>query len=211
MLWLPLLDMPITAETPLALGSSSPRRREILESLGIPIRIVRSSTSEDRLPSEPPALYLERITLAKLGAAAHALGPEPAAGLLVADTIVVLGDEIFGKPNGVPEAELMLSALSGRSHVVYTRYALSHADTPDQVRLARTVASEVYLRAASPSEIAGYAKTGEGLDKAGSYAAQGIGSFLVERISGSYSNVIGLPACEVVLDLKRVGLLCDFP
>jgi septum formation protein len=79
------------------------------------------------------------------------------------------------------------------------------------VRAARTVRTEVRIRAATPAEIRGYAATGEGLDKAGAYAAQGIGAFLVEAIDGSYTNVVGLPACEVVSDLGRLGLLGDFP
>jgi septum formation protein len=81
----------------------------------------------------------------------------------------------------------------------------------ERVRVARTVESDVTIRAAAPAELRAYAETGEGLDKAGAYAAQGIGSFLVERISGSYTNVVGLPTCELVMDLRALGLLVAFP
>jgi septum formation protein len=98
----------------------------------------------------------------------------------------------------------------GRTHRVFTRYAITHADGTAPAR-ARTVESAVTMRSASNEEVARYAATGEGLDKAGAYAAQGIGAFLIERIDGSYSNVIGLPICEVVVDLTSMGLLAAFP
>jgi septum formation protein len=94
---------------------------------------------------------------------------------------------------------------------VFTRYAVASADAPETRRVCRTVESKVTMRAASREELRRYAATGEGLDKAGAYAVQGIGSFLVERIDGSYSNVVGLPACELVSDLKSLGLLGEFP
>jgi septum formation protein len=128
----------------------------------------------------------------------------------VADTIVVLDGDVLGKPRDVADAEALLKRLSGRTHTVYTRYALAAADAAEPA-LERTVASQVTLRAAEPEELARYAATREGLDKAGAYAVQGIGAFLVEAISGSYTNVVGLPVCEVVLDLKRLGLLAGFP
>jgi septum formation protein len=103
----------------------------------------------------------------------------------------------------------LLTRLCGRMHRVLTRYAIGAPN--GGLIVARTVATDVWLRAASPDEIAAYARSGEGLDKAGAYAAQGVGAFLVERMNGSYTNVVGLPACEVVLDLKQHGLLGPFP
>jgi septum formation protein len=197
--------------TPLVLGSASPRRREILSGLGIPIRVRPAPVPEEQLPSETPLDYLERIALDKLESAAGQVGDEPFAGLLVADTIVVLDDEVLGKPDDRAHAERLLSRLAGRTHTVFTRYAISLAGEPGSPAAARTVATEVTMRPASESEIRAYARTGEGLDKAGAYAAQGIGAFLIERISGSFSNVVGLPACEVVVDLGRLGLLAGFP
>lgn len=205
----------ITASRPLLLGSASPRRRDILSGLRIPIRVLPADIIEDVIAGETPLAYLERIVDAKLVAvaarAAAAERHEPWAGSLVADTTVVLGEAILGKPRDVADAAALLKELCGRTHVVYTRYAIALAAAPQQAVRARTVASRVSLRAASSDELERYAATGEGLDKAGAYAVQGLGAFLVERIEGSYSNVVGLPACEVVVDLREVGLLSAFP
>ncbi|HTV18705.1 MAG TPA: Maf family protein, partial [Polyangiaceae bacterium] len=130
----------------------------------------------------------------------------------VADTTVVIDDQILGKPADVAEAVATLSRLVGRSHEVFTRYAIGRAEPGAGALLgARTVRTEVRLRRASAAEVDAYARTGEGLDKAGAYAAQGIGTFLVEGVTGSYSNVVGLPACELVSDLTALGLLQGFP
>jgi septum formation protein len=194
---------------PLLLGSASPRRREILASLRIPCLVLPADIDEGTQLGERPEPYLERVVSAKR-TAVHARARETVFGaVLVADTSVTLGDEILGKPADVEEAERMLGRLSGREHRVLTRYALG---LPDGSLVAeRTVTSRVWLRAASGSELRGYAATGEGLDKAGAYAVQGLGAFLVERIEGSYSNVVGLPACELVVDLRDAGLLGPFP
>jgi len=96
-------------------------------------------------------------------------------------------------------------------HRVYTRYAIQALQRPSAKSIQRTVMSQVTLRAASEQEIRRYAQTGEGLDKAGAYAAQGIGGFLIERVDGSYTNVVGLPLCEVVLDFMALDLLPEFP
>jgi septum formation protein len=131
--------------------------------------------------------------------------------VLVADTVVVVDGDILGKPSDIADARRLLGRIAGRTHTVYTRYAISLPDAPRTSRAARTVATEVSLRNATVDEIARYAESGEGLDKAGAYAAQGLGAFLIERIAGSYSNVVGLPACEVILDLCSLGLLGPFP
>lgn len=196
----------ISAERPLLLGSASPRRRELCAGLGLPIRVAPADVCEDLRAGESPSAYLERVVADKLLAVAERAEP-PFAAILVADTIVVLHDEILGKPSDAADAERLLSRIVGRTHVVLTRYAIKGPEA----ELARTVESRVSMRAASSDEVARYARTGEGLDKAGAYAAQGIGAFLVERIEGSYTNVIGLPVCEVVLDLRAAGLLGDFP
>jgi septum formation protein len=133
------------------------------------------------------------------------------AALLVADTIVRIEDRIIGKPRDIDDALVLLRLLSGREHIVHTRYAVASADDFARPLLARTVTSRVVLRSAPTEVLTRYAATGEGLDKAGAYAVQGIGAFLVERINGSYSNVVGLPVCEVISDLMAVGLLEDFP
>jgi septum formation protein len=200
----------ISAETPLLLGSASPRRRDILQGLGLRIRVAPADIPEHVLAAEAPLAYISRIVQEKLAAVAARAEP-PFAGVLVADTVVVIDGEVLGKPLDVADAERLLQRIAGRTHTVYTRYALSVASAPEIIRAARTVATEVSLRAASDQELARYAASGEGLDKAGAYAAQGLGAFLIERIVGSYSNVVGLPACEVVLDLRALGLLENFP
>lgn len=200
----------ISPARPLVLGSASPRRRELLGGLGLPIAVLAGEVDESVLPGEVPAVYLERMARDKLAAVARRVAV-PFAGIVVADTIVVLGDDILGKPSDVAEAEQLVSRIVGRTHIVFTRYAISRADEPASPAIARTVESRVTMRAATADEVRRYARTGEGLDKAGAYAAQGIGAFLVERIDGSYTNVIGLPVCELVVDLKATGLLPEFP
>jgi septum formation protein len=201
----------ISPETPLVLGSASPRRREILTGLGLPISVVPADVEESIAPGETPQHYIERVVADKLRAAAGRARDVPCAGLLVADTIVVEGGEILGKPADTREAEVLLGRLAGRTHVVFTRYAIAGAVALDRAIALRTIETRVSMRAASRDELARYAATGEGMDKAGAYAAQGIGAFLIERIDGSYTNVVGLPACEVVLDLLSTGLISRFP
>jgi septum formation protein len=203
----------IDQDYPLGLGSKSPRRLEMLQTLGIPLRIVPADVDERVEPAEEPSVYLGRITVNKFSAAVRASAGVQLGAMLVADTIVVVDGEILGKPASVVEAEAMLSRLSGRSHEVWTRFAVGFgADGgPGEVRHAETVKSVVSFRILSPDEIRGYAHSGEGLDKAGAYAVQGLGSFAVARIEGSYSNVVGLPVCEVVVALRRTGLLGRFP
>jgi septum formation protein len=201
----------ISASSPLVLGSASPRRRDILSGLGIPIRVAAPNVPETELPGEAPLAYLERVVLEKLRGSAVAFAEGAGSALLVADTIVVLAGAILGKPVDVADARSLLERLAGRTHVVFTRYAIARADAPLVPVAVRTVESCVTLRAASSAELEAYARTGEGLDKAGAYAIQGVGAFLVERIEGSYTNVVGLPACEVVMDLLDVGLLERFP
>jgi septum formation protein len=198
----------ISESTPLVLGSASPRRREILTNLRIPIRVLPADVPEEVRGVEEAPAYIERIVadkLAAVGLRAQGAG----AGILVADTIVVVDGAILGKPADHDDAERLLRRIVGRSHIVFTRYAIGAID--GTLAVARTVKSEVWLRAASAAEIRGYVETGEGLDKAGAYAIQGIGAFLIESIDGSYTNVVGLPACEVVNDLLATGLIENFP
>ena len=163
---------------------------------------------EERRPAEPPLAYLERIAAEKLAAVQKRLGDAPHAAILVADTTVVIDGDVLGKPTDVADAARLFSRIAGRVHSVYTRYAIGLAGETG-VRLARTVETQVHIRAADAAEIRAYAATGEGLDKAGAYAAQGVGSFFIQRVVGSYSNVVGLPACEVLADLRELGLVGD--
>jgi len=223
---------------PLLLGSASPRRSALIASLGLPFAVLPADIVEDVEPGERPRAYLERIAGAKLAAVqarlqrdgAPANAPQGIAAILVADTTVVIDDTIVGKPADVAEAILTLTRLVGRTHTVLTRYVIAAglAASPSSATpaatasppvaaslpaalLARTVQTEVKLRAATQQEVNGYAHSGEGLDKAGAYAAQGLGAFLVEGVTGSYTNVVGLPVCELVSDLQALGLLREFP
>jgi septum formation protein len=201
----------ISPQNPLVLGSASPRRRQILEGLGLPVVVLQGAAEEEAWQKEAPKRYVARVVQAKLDAVATRLGGRSFGAVLVADTIVIIGAEVLGKPASVADAERLLGLLAGRTHTVLTRYAIAGPDDPRTPLVARTVRTEVTMRAATSDELARYARTGEGLDKAGGYAAQGIGCFLVERITGSYTNVVGLPACEVVRDLRDARLLGGFP
>jgi septum formation protein len=191
--------------------------------LGLPFVVLPSAILEDEEPGERPLAYLERIALEKLRAVwsrLEAEGPPPGApggvaAVLVADTIVVVDERIVGKPVDIADARATLARLVGRRHTVFTRYLVGRqargSDEIADILAARTVQTFVQLRNATPAEVSAYADTGEGLDKAGAYAAQGIGAFLVESVEGSYSNVVGLPACELITDLRQSGLLDVFP
>jgi septum formation protein len=196
---------------PLLLGSGSPRRREILGSVGLPLVTRPVHVDETPLAGEGAAAYLARVVGHKLAALAESGQLREVGALLVADTVVLCDGTILGKPNDDEEARAMLRRLAGRGHVVSTRFAVSAPTAPAQALAAETVDTEVWFRPLGEAHIRRYVATGEGRDKAGAYAIQGIGGFAVARIAGSYSNVVGLPACEVVAALERAGLLGDFP
>ena len=198
--------MLIDAQNPLVLGSGSPRRRDMLSALGLPFVVLAADINEDRLAGEAPHAYLERIARDKLEAVRVKLAGARHAAVLVADTSVVIDDDVLGKPTDVEDAARLFGRIAGRVHSVLTRYAIG-LPGESAPRIATTVETQVHIRAASEQEIRAYAATGEGLDKAGAYAAQGIGTFFIERVVGSYSNVVGLPACEVLTDLRKLGLL----
>jgi len=201
----------IDAAHPLLLGSASPRRREILATLGVPLVVASAPIDESARDGEPPLDYLARVTRSKLAAVARLPEASLCGALLVADTTVILDDRPLGKPADAAEARAMLRALSGRAHHVSTCFAVSAPADPARPVHQETVTSRVVFRALDEDEIAGYAATGEGLDKAGAYAIQGIGAFAVARVEGSYSNVVGLPACEVISALRGAGMLARFP
>lgn len=178
----------------------------MLSALGLPFQVLAADIDEERRPGEPPLDYLSRIAAEKLHGVRARLGDAPHAAILVADTTVVIDGDVLGKPTDEADAVRMFSRIAGRVHQVFTRYAIGlPAETG--ARVARTVETRVHVRAADAEEIRAYAATGEGLDKAGAYAAQGIGTFFIERLEGSYSNVVGLPACEMLADLRALGLM----
>jgi septum formation protein len=198
----------IDASRPLVLGSGSPRRREIISALGLPFEVRAADIDESRRAGEPPVDYLERIAAEKLAAVRARVGAAPHAAILVADTSVVIDGDVLGKPVDVADAARLFGRIAGRVHSVLTRYAIGLSGEQG-AQIARTVETLVHIRAADAAEIRAYAATGEGLDKAGAYAAQGVGAFFIERVVGSYSNVVGLPACQVLADLRALGLAAD--
>ncbi len=185
---------------PLVLASASPRRRELLASLGLDFRIDPGSAEEPRPePGEVPADYALRAAKAKALPVAAAHGE---AVILAADTIVVLDQDILGKPMDTAHAVDMLLRLSGRTHQVVTGCCLR---APEGVNELFAVSSDVTMRRSNRAELAAYAATGEPLDKAGAYAIQGLGGFLVRRVEGSYTNVVGLPLSRVLERLLELG------
>lgn len=196
--------------SPFVLASGSPRRREILTQLGLAFRVVTSDVDETRHPDEEALAYVRRMADEKAQAVLDALvGETPAPLVLAADTIVVLDGDVLGKPENDAHAKVILERLSGREHRVVT--ALSAGVVDGSVRVRREVVTKVTFRPLKGSEIDRYVATGEGRDKAGSYAIQGIGAGLVQGIEGSYTNVVGLPAAETLLLLREAGLLEAWP
>jgi len=180
----------------LVLASASPRRRELLAGLGLGFEVRPVDLDETPRPGEAPRDYVLRLALGK--AAARAAAGEL---VLAADTVVVLDGELLGKPSDPGDARRMLGKIAGREHTVYSGVALLEtlegrpAETGELVaRSAATVETAgVVMAPLEDEEIAWYAGTGEPLDKAGSYAVQGIGALFVEAVHGNYTNVVGLP------------------
>ena len=187
----------------LILASTSPRRKELLERAGVPFETHAPRTEETARPGEHAADQVERLAREKALAVANRLPSGAPRFVLGADTVVVLGARILGKPRDASHAESLLGSLAGRAHRVWTGVAIV-SPAPRSVRSFR-VESEVVMHPANPREIADYVRTGEPLDKAGAYAAQGLGRRFIERIEGSESNVIGLPVAETLAALRASG------
>jgi len=190
----------------LILASSSPRRKDLLASFGKPFIIDIPDVDESLLPGEDPSAHVRRLALDK----ARTVVTRHDGGLVVAaDTIVVLDGLIIGKPGDEADARRMLGALSGRSHQVYTGVAV--ADAAAGTAASRVACSLVTIASIGEEEIARYVATGEPLDKAGSYAVQGLGGKYVSRVNGSLSNVIGLPLEELRELFLSAGWAAPFP
>lgn len=187
----------------LYLASQSPRRRELLQQIGVPHQVINVSVHEAPLPAESPAAYVTRLAQEKAlaGIAALAQG-ELSLPVLGADTIVVCEGAILEKPGDAEQAARMLRQLSGATHQVMTAVALA---TAERCRVEMSV-TDVVFRVLDEVEIAAYWRTGEPCDKAGGYAIQGLGAVFVQQIRGSYSNVVGLPLEQVVVLLREFDL-----
>jgi len=178
---------------PIVLASGSPRRKQLLEMLRIPFRVISPDVDEHVFPGEKPAEYVRRLSRAK----AHAVvARAPGEVVLAADTTVVLGGKIFEKPTSPANAVEMLQQLQGKTHEVLTAVAVA-----ENGRLAQALdVSRVTFRPADRATLEAYVATGEPLDKAGAYAIQGLGAPLIERVEGDFFGVMGLPL-RLALDL----------
>lgn len=185
-----------TAIDPIVLASASPRRAELLRAAGIPFEVQPADVDETPWAHELPEAHVRRLAAAK-AEAVHLRLPDRV--ILAADTIVVCDGRILGKPKDAADAREMLTMLSGRGHSVLTGVAL----VKDGVTHVAVEATDVWVAALSPDEIAVYIESGEPMDKAGAYAVQGLASRFVERIEGNYANVVGLPVARVYQLLTR--------
>lgn len=188
----------------IVLASASPRRRELLSQVGIKFQIVPSKADERLLTAETPEAHVVRLSCDKAMEVANR--PEQRGRWFIgSDTVVVRDSDILGKPVDAAEAKLMLRRLSGRSHRVISGYAVYDRQTSRTISAAIT--TKVFFKDLTNREIEGYIASKEPFDKAGSYAIQGIGCFMVPRIEGSYTNVVGLPLCEVIAALEELGAI----
>lgn len=205
----------ITATQPqFILASGSPRRDELTRQMGLVPIVIKSNIPETRQPHEQPRAYTERLAFEKASDVASKIAnrddhDDLPSWILSADTIVVQAEEILEKPHSNAHAVAMLQSLSGHVHHVLTSYCWWDRDTG--AHCVETISTEVHFRALLKDEIERYVATGEPMDKAGGYGIQGIGGFLVDKIVGSYSCVVGLPITEVLLTLRQMGGLGPFP
>ena len=205
------------------LASASPRRKELLERLGFTVKVIPGNIDETRLDEETPENFVKRMartkTLAVVDRMQTTLYPTDAEGAPIrsgyagrgtdsrwvvgADTIVVVGDTVLGKPKDTASAVEMLHKLSGQLHRVITGFCIH--DLRKNKEGLQAVSTEVTFKKLSSSEIDKYIAVGESMDKAGSYAIQGVGAYLVDSIVGSYTNVVGLPLCQMVEMMEEMG------
>jgi len=190
-----ILSLPIVR---LVLASGSPRRADLLRAAGYEFEIVVTNVDESIRPGERPDVYVRRLAAEKSAAAYHRIGGTPKGApsdpvVLGADTVVVVDDQILGKPRDDAEAAAMLRLLSARRHMVMTGISLRQGAH----ELGRVETTTVHFRSLGADEVAWYVASGEGRDKAGAYAIQGLASRFIPRIDGSYSNVVGLPVAAV--------------
>ncbi len=186
----------------LILASRSPRRYELLKQVGLDFEVVPSRVMEDFVHTESPQDHVIRLAEAKAQDVAKGY---PDRWVIAADTIVYVDGCILGKPKNGEEAMEMLHRLSGQEHWVMTGFSVCHLGKGKRAKEA--VRTAVNVKPLTSAEMEWYVQTGEPFDKAGGYAIQGIGSFMIESIRGSYTNVVGLPLCELIQMLNRLGAI----
>lgn len=183
------------------LASSSPRRRELLSGIGLAFEVIPSHVPEVHEEGEPPEVYVSRLSRSKAEAIAT---QHPGAWVIAADTTVILDDELLEKPVDRADAARMLATIAGRTHIVYTGVTLQKLNG-DWCETS-VAESEVRMLPLTAEDIDWYVETGEPMDKAGSYAVQGVGAMFIDSIHGSYTNVVGLPLATLFQMLRRAGL-----
>ncbi len=186
----------------LILASKSPRRKYLLEQAGLSFKIIPSSFDENKIPLTKPENYVKNLAMAK---AMDIAKDRPDNWVIGADTIVLINGKILGKPKSRDEARQMLRKLSGNTHRVYTGYAI--VCIKKERVICDAVKTDVLFKKLNNKEIEWYVHTKEPFDKAGAYAIQGLGTFIVKSIKGSYTNVVGLPVCEVIEALIKEGVI----
>jgi septum formation protein len=187
----------------LILASTSPRRIELMKQVGLSCEVLSPDADETPKRGETPARLVARLAKEKAASVARKLLETPAL-IIAADTIVVepTGKKILGKPRSIEEAQKMLRLLSGKTHTVLTGYCI-YPTGDKQKSVVRVIKSQVSMRSLTSTQIKAYVASGEPMDKAGSYAAQGLGMALIEKLNGSYANVVGLPISQLLIDLEE--------
>lgn len=184
------------------LASASPRRRELLENMGLDFSVLVSEADEDSVDKGvPPEIYVEELALLKAATTAKAIIDNKKAIVISADTIVVNNGEILGKPADKADAARMLRELSDRTHRVYTGFCVMRLS--DAYTVCENVCTEVTFRTLTDEKIERYINSGECMDKAGAYGIQGLGAMLVEGIKGDYFSVVGLPVSALAAVLEK--------
>ena len=192
----------ITHNSPIILASKSPRRRRLLENAGIQFTIIPSDIQESDFLLLKPDNYVRTLAQAK---ASDIADKNPESWIIGADSIVLINDTILEKPKSISDARQMMQQLSGHTHVVLTGYSIICKNQSSL--FTDVVKTEVIFKKMTDEETEWYIHTTEPYDKAGGYAIQGLGSFMVKSINGSYSNVVGLPVCEVLDHLYRQDVI----
>jgi len=208
------------------LASASPRRKELLERLGFTVKVIPSTVDEVQIDGELPENFVKRMARSKclsvverLQQTMYPVEGDPAARrypaapggsrtqetrwVIGADTVVVLGERILGKPKDTAEASEMLHRLSNTTHRVITGFCIH--DLKKNKEGIQAVCTEVRFKTLTPGEVEKYIAVGESMDKAGAYAIQGVGAYLIDSIIGSYTNVVGLPLCQTVEMMEEMG------
>lgn len=187
----------------LILASASPRRKDLMGKAGLEFHISAADIDEEAVPYEgDPGTYVQVLSAKKAETVAL---KHPDAWTIGADTIVVVDNAILGKPKDRNSALSMLGKLTNRTHSVFTGFSIMGPSK--NIALTRAVETRVRFKALTREEMAWYADTAEPYDKAGGYGIQGIGAFMVQEINGSYSNVVGLPVCELIQTLTQLKII----